>query len=463
MEVAKMHHHLKQIVNQVKKQAIFNQKIKLRQHLNADALIACMREEFDKVPEHRQGTCKISLPDALMSAFAMFALKDPSLLAFDQRRRKEPENLHSVFGITNIPCDTQMREICDGVDPIYLHSPFRAAFSHCQRGKLLEQMTFLGQYYIVSGDGTGYYYSENVSSPSCLEKKRSNGNTAYYQQMYAAAIVHPDRKEVIALCPEMIRKQDGTTKGDCERNAARRFFEQFRREHPHLKVIVTEDGLSPNAPHIKDLQRLGLHFILSVKPGDHAYLFDQMDAAIKAGTAIDYDCQDGKDAKIHHHFRYVNDLPLNQSSQDVRVNLLEYWEDKDGEITRFSWVTDIKITSENVYQIMRAGRARWKIENETFNTLKNQGYNLEHNYGLGKQHLSEVFALLMMLAFLVDQIQQMGCSLFQAAWKQAESKKALWEKVRHLFHSFTVDSMETIYRAIALGFKRNSLREACET
>jgi len=100
---------------------------------------------------------------------------------------------------------------------------------------------------------------------------------------------------------------------------------------------------------------------------------------------------------------------------------------------------------------MRAGRALWRIENETFNTLKNQGYNLGHNYGLGKQHLSAVFTLLMMLAFLVDQAQQLGSWLFKKAWEKAEAKRELWEKIRHLFHSFKVDSMETILRAIAFG------------
>ena len=60
---------------------------------------------------------------------------------------------------------------------------------------------------------------------------------------------------------------------------------------------------------------------------------------------------------------------------------------------------------------MRGGRARWKIENETFNTLKNLGYNFEHNYGHGKKYLSTVFGLLMMLAFLLDQIQELCCTL----------------------------------------------------
>lgn len=108
-------------------------------------------------------------------------------------------------------------------------------------------------------------------------------------------------------------------------------------------------------------------------------------------------------------------------------------------------------------------RVRWKIENETFNTLKNQGYNLGHNYGLGEKNLSAVFTILMMLAFLLDQIQQMSCWLFQEAWKKEESKRCLWESIRSFFRNYRVDSMETILRAIAHGFERRELKEACIT
>ena len=97
---------------------------------------------------------------------------------------------------------------------------------------------------------------------------------------------------------------------------------------------------------------------------------------------------------------------------------------------------------------MRGARARWKIENETFNTLKNQGYHLEHNYGLGKEHLSEVLVMLMMLAFLVDQIQQMCCPLFRAVWKKYKTKRSLWEKVRSMFTHFSIESMEDLYRSL---------------
>lgn len=421
----------------------------VRKHLNADALIKLMRQDFQKIPDHRAGNSSISLDDALMSALAMFQLKDPSLLAFDKRRKEEPENLHTIWGIDNIPCDSQMRSVLDPVELSSLRAPFRNAFRQLQRGKDFEKMAFLDGHYLLSSDGTGFYSSEEVASPYCMEKKSKNGKTAYYQQMYAAAFVHPDHKEVVPVFPEMITKKDGSTKNDCERNAARRFYDDFRREHPHLKIIVLEDALASNAPHIQDLQRLNLRFILGAKPGDHQYLFAQIDLAAEQGKTTEFEYTSPEDPGKIHYFRFFNQVPLNQSNQDLLVNFLEYWQiDKNDKITKFSWVTDLTITVENAFDIMRAGRSRWKIENETFNTLKNQGYNLGHNYGLGKKNLSAVFAILMMLAFLLDQIQQMSCWLFQAAWRKEGTKRSLWEAIRCYFKLCQVDTMETIYRAI---------------
>jgi hypothetical protein len=119
----------------------------------------------------------------------------------------------------------------------------------------------------------------------------------------------------------------------------------------------------------------------------------------------------------------------------------------------FCWITDFTITQEKAFQIMRGGRARWKIENETFNTLKNQGYNFGHNFGLGKKNLSVVFVMLMMLAFLVDQALQLCCALFNEVWRKLGSKRALWEDIRSMFRFFEIDSMESLYRAILYGIK----------
>lgn len=427
---------------------------KVRKHLNVDSLITAIRQDFQEIPDSRSANSKITLDDALMSAFAMFQLKDRSLLAFDERRREEEHNLRVIYGLSNIPCDSQMRTILDPLPLSAMRAPFLSVFRQIQRGKDFEKMVYYDGHYLLSGDGTGFYSSEKVSSSYCMGKKSRDGKTLYHQQMYAACFVKPGCKVVIPVFPEMITRNDGAKKNDCERNAAKRFFKDFRREHPHLKVIVVEDALSSNGPHIKELKKHNLRFILGAKPKDHKALFHQLHLATEEGRTSELQLIDPEDKTTGHSFKYLNNVPLNQSHPDLSVNVLTYLQvDKKGKVTEFSWVTDIEITDDNVYQLMRAGRARWKIENETFNTLKNQGYNLGHNYGLGKKNLSGIFTILMMLAFLVDQAQQLSCWLFQAALVKGRIKITLWELIRSTIQLFEVDSMERVLRIIVFGSK----------
>ena len=424
-----------------------------RKHLSADALFRLVRSSFANITDDRGAEVEIPLTDALMSAFAMFSLKSPSLLAFDKQRVEG--NLETIYGIPRAPCDTRMRERLDPVSPESLRPSFTSVFRQLQRGKALEDMVFLDGHYLVALDGTGYFSSPTIHCASCLQKVHRNGSITYYHQMLGAALIHPDFREVIPLMPEPIIKQDGTEKNDCERNAAKRFIAKLRQDHPHLKFIITEDSLSSNAPHIETLHDHGCHYILGVKEGDHAYLFKQVQAAEEAGRVTSYDRHD-RAAGVVHRFRFVNDMPLNESRSDVRVNFIEYWEVSPDKVQHFSWVTDFRVNKANVYKLMRGGRARWKIENETFNTLKNQGYNFDHNYGHGEQNLSVVLAVLMMLAFLVDQTQQLCCALFRAVWEKLGSKRLLWERMRALFFGYALESMRQLLEALFYGLKKSA-------
>jgi len=427
---------------------------KARKHLSADALFRLVHTGFDHIPDYRPADVDIALPDVLMSAFAMFSLKAPSLLAFDKERTEG--NLHTIYGIQRVPCDTSMREILDPVSPKWLRPVFTSVFRQLQRGKALEALTFLDGHYLLALDGTAYFSSKTIHCASCLHRVHRNGSLTYAHQLLGAAIIHPDQRAVIPLMPEPIINRDGTDKNDCERNAAKRFVAKLRQDHPHLKFIVTEDSLSSNAPHIETLQDHDLHYILGVKEGDHAYLFQQVQAAEHAGRVISYERHD-RAAGLVHRFRFLNDVPLNASHAEVRVNFIEDWEMGQDKSQHFSWITDLRVTKRNVFHLMRGGRARWKIENETFNTLKNQGYHFEHNYGHGEQHLSVVFAMLMMLAFLVDQAQQLCCALFRAVWLKLGSKRLLWERMRALFYTYALTSMRQLFEALLYGFKRSSL------
>jgi hypothetical protein len=272
--------------------------------------------------------------------------------------------------------------------------------------------------------------------------------------MLGAAIMHPDRRAVIPLMLELIVRHDSTVTNDGERHAAKWFVVQWRQDHPHLKFIITEDSLSSNAPHIETLHLYGLHYILGVKEGDHAHLFQQGQAAEHAGRVTTYERHD-RAVGLVHRFRFVNDVPLTASNPDVRVNCIEYWERGQAKVQHVSWVPDLRVHSRNVVHLMRGGRARWKIEHETFNTLKNQGDHFEHNYGHGEQHLFVMFAMLMMLAFLGDQAQQLCCTLFQAVWAKMGSKRLLWERMRALFYTYRLDSMRELFETLFYGVEKS--------
>lgn len=437
-------------------ESVFNPKsvyFMFREELSAPGFNKLLIEMFNAVIDERDvQRVRVSLCDALMSGFAMFVLKVSSLLQFDGLRGDEEtkKNLHNLFGIENIPSDTSMREILDTVDPNSIRGVFRSIFGRLQRGKALEEYTFLNGSYLIAIDGTGYFSSNKVHCASCLEKHHKKTDTiTFHHQMLGAVLIHPDKKIVIPLCPEPIIKQDGQKKNDCERNACRRILGWIRKEHPRLKIIITEDGLASNAPHIRDLKQQGMSFILGAKPGDHKFLFEEY--ALAVSRAQEKIVRDGS---IIHKLRYVNGLPINESSEDLIINFLDYTEIKaNGASCTFTWVTDIEITNDNVFQIMKGGRARWKIENETFNTLKNQGYQFEHNYGHGNEHLSVTLAFLMMLAFLTDQAQLLSCKIVQESLHKAKRLSILYRDIRKLFTTFVFSSWEDLYSAIAYGYK----------
>jgi len=429
-----------------------------RESLRADALFQLARTRWAVIPDTRQGPT-FSLPDTLMAGLALFALKDPSLLVFV--RRPLDHNLRTVFGLAGIPSDTQMRAILDPVDPDRLRPVFGDVFRRLRDAHVLDAYRVEGCY-LVALDGVEYFCSQKVHCPHCMIRQHTNGTTSYYHQMLGAALIHPDFSEVFALAPEPIQRADGQTKNDCERNAAKRWLVRFREDHPDLPVIVVEDALSSNAPHVRDLRKANCHFILGAKATDHAHLFAQVCQRQEANA---FEFLEEVEAKtgVRRGYLWIADLPLNESNEDVRVNFLHLVETLPDKTQReWTWVTDLVITAANVGQLTRAARARWRIENETFNTLKNQGYQFEHNFGHGEQNLSVVLAHLMLLAFLIDQVQQRCNPLFQAAIRKKGSRAAVWEGVRNLFAAFEVSSLDEVYTALGNGFRRPTLSDLIE-
>jgi hypothetical protein len=129
---------------------------------------------------------------------------------------------------------------------------------------------------LVLSDGTGGFSSNKVHCDQCLQKKHKDGSITYAHQALPAVIAHPNFKEVFPIGIEFIEKQDGETKNDCESNASKRLLTQLRSNYPNENFIIVEDGLASNVPHVLELQKNKMSFILGTKPGNHKKFFEKL-------------------------------------------------------------------------------------------------------------------------------------------------------------------------------------------
>jgi hypothetical protein len=403
----------------------------IKKHLGFAALRKTMSERLLEIEDGRQqGKVDYTLHDCAMSAFAMMFFQDPSVLEF-QRRMQESihhNNLKTMFNVESIPKDTQLRDVLDqcALDP--LDKVFADFFYHLQRSKHLEAYQFINGMYLMAVDGSQYFSSEKISCPSCLTKT-SKGVTRYHHHILQAVIVHPDNKQVISLAPEAIHNTDGTEKQDCEINAGKRLVKKIRKTHPKLRIIFDGDDLFSNQPFIDELKAAGMSFILVAKPSSHKILFEWFTELKQLDGTSRLQFTDFKGRQ--HLYEWVNEIPLNGTQDADQVNFFHYQLIDKGKITyRNSWVTNIVVNKDNVVQLVKGGRARWKIENEGFNTLKNQGYHIEHNFGHGQKNLSMIFFLLNVLAFFVHQILELTDLHYQKCRAKFSARKEFWNQLR---------------------------------
>ena len=369
--------------------------MKIRQQLSADGLHKTIKSVFLKTPEHRKNHKNIDIPlaDALMSGFAVFSQKSPSLLNFQERALSpgEGENIKNLYNIGKIPSDTQLRDVLDPVSPSSIAPAFKKVFRELQRGKGLEPLVWdVTGGYLGAIDATGFFSSTNVKCDQCLikelksksikdiekeikkevkkeikeELKNKSKDEAkkilkmkvserlaeklereditvekvYQHQLLGLGLVHPHIKTSIPFCPEPIVNADGSEKNDCEINAAKRLLEKFRNDHPHLKMTITGDDLYSRAPFMRllDKDKYDMNYILVAKESSHEYLFQYVDALEKipiferddlpeVKTMEEEDTEGVKILKtITRKYRFVNNVPLNEGNEDLKVNFLEY-------------------------------------------------------------------------------------------------------------------------------------------
>jgi hypothetical protein len=400
--------------------------------------IRALRTTIATFPDQRTGKNKhYALVDAALGAFAVFFTQSPSFLAYqrDMTARKGQSNAHTLFGLSEIPSDNQIRVLLDPVSPELVVPVFQHGLATLEHAHQLAAFRSWQKRLLVVLDGTQYFSSQKISCPQCATQQHPNGTVTYSHRVLTPVIVAPGQDKVIPLPPEFMVPQDGHDKQDCENAAAKRWLRTYAQYYRVHGITIVGDDLYSNHPMCEALVEECLPFILVCKPDSHPTLYEQL-----AGRELGKDLHQvthryptPKGVTLHT-YRYAAQLPLRATADAVRVNWCELTitTAEGTPLYQNAFVTQEPITQKNVAQIVTAGRTRWKVENENNNTLKTKGYHLEHNFGHGTQHLAALLATFNLLAFLLHTLLDLLDAKYCLLRKTLVSRKTFFDDLRAL-------------------------------
>ena len=400
-----------------------------------ESLIAALKALCSTLPDRRKGdNTSYSMTDIGMGAFGVFFTQSPSFLAHQTalQRGRGTSNCQTLLGMgCDIPTDNHIRTMLDPVPPETLFPMFAHTLTAIEAGGGLDTFKRLGGHILIAFDGTEYFCSQKLDCANCSSRQRANGKTEHFHTMVSAVIVAPGIDRALPLEPEFVTPQDGSEKQDCEARATHRWLAAHGAQYAHLKPIYLGDDLSSRQSTCEAVRAVDGHFLFTAKPSSHKTLYSWLDGA--EVPVMEQKIKQGR-RFMTHRYRWLEGVPIRDGKDALIVNWLEIEIiDPAGKTTyRNSFVTDLPVNKANVAELAACGRARWKIENETFNTLKTQGYNLEHNFGHGKQHLAAFLATMNLIAFAMHTVADLADALWREARKAVGTRKRFFEDLRAL-------------------------------
>jgi hypothetical protein len=403
-------------------------------------LMQFLRSLLYDLPDERKpgNNTRYQVEDAVMAAFSVFFTQSPSFL--DHQRlmicNKGKDNAESLFSIEKIPSDNQIRNLLDPVPASTIFMAFQKVYQWLEKKGVLSKFLYLDGEILVALDGTEYFSSKKINCPHCNCRNHRNGTTTYFHGCVTPIIVSPNQKQVINLPPEFIKKQDGHQKQDCENAAVKRWLNKNHQNKYGYPATLLGDDLYSHEPVCQLALEQGYNFIFVCLETSHKTLYEWLEFLEKSGevSTIEKKQWDGRKNLIYR-YRYASRLPLRDDDSSLEVNWCEITvinEKTQKIIYQNNWITNHKITENNVENIVKAGRSRWKVENEGNNVLKNHGYNLEHNFGHGENHLCEFLLSLNLLSFLFHTVLDLVNYTYQKIRDLLVTRTSFFNDIRTL-------------------------------
>ncbi len=491
---------LKKVANEsLAKSLIKRKEKKLHIALSFDSLVSKLHQVIATFPDIRTGkNLSKNFIDAALGGFAIFFTQNPSFLEYQKtmQETRGKNNAQSLFGITEILSDNHIRNLLDGVPPVFIFPVFSYIFDVLNKsGYLDEEFRSFNNNILIALDGTQYFSSKAIHCDHCNTKHHTNGSITYFHSVVTPVILKPGNNRVIALAPEFITPQDGHTKQDCENAAAKRWLERNGLWLKKLGITLTGDDLYSKQPICELILEQGLNFIWVCKEESHTTLYEYVAYLAEDIGTVAVSRWEGKDPVVDS-YRFLNGVPLREGKDALELNWCEIItrkkdsknkskskrekeqekekekekekenknesnsnsdsnNDSDGwgVIYKNAFVTDFEITKENVEKIVADGRGRWKVENENNNVLKTKGYHLEHNFGHGEKNLAALFATYNILAFLFHTILEIVDEKYEEIRQILPSRKTFFNDVRALTRYIYFDGWQALMWFMIKGLK----------
>ena len=415
--------------------------------LGIEPRLARCRQLAAALPDARSGSnTQYSIQDAAACALATFCFLAPSCLDYQRRRLQDSarSNCQSLCAIAELPGDHQMRNLLDGHAPAHCDERFHAGLDRLRDHGGLGALLRLDGRLLIALDGMQFHGSDAIHCPQCSVRPVGQHNTEQcFHAMLAASVVAAGQAHVLPLPPQFVQPQQDPAanqpalsaterKQDCERNAAKRWLPAQLPKLGPYRPVLRGDDLDCCQPLCQPVQDLGADFLCVCQPSSHKTVYKLLPQRRIGST--DWIRVRHPDRQIEsHRYQWRNQVPVRSGAEALRGTWVDCQIQRKGKLSEHNaFCTSLTVNPDNVAESARAGRARWKIENENCNVLSQHGDALKHNCGHGRKGLANLLATLHLCAFALHSILDRVCELWRHCRAQAGTRRRGCERLRVL-------------------------------
>ncbi|HSH20031.1 MAG TPA: transposase [Draconibacterium sp.] len=378
-----------------------------------------------------------SLAELVVGGVMLFVFKEGSRNAFDNDRREAMfrKNYQRAFKL-RLPGMDAVEDLYRLLDESELESLKHLLVKTLIEKKMFYKFRFMGKKYFVAIDGTGVASYETDYCGECTSKTSKSGKTTYSHNVLEAKLVTHNGMSV-SIATEWVRNENGKEydKQDCELNAFKRLAVKLKKVYPRLPLVILADGLYANQSFFRICKDNGWGFIVTFKDGSLPSVNEEM--GLLPGSA--WRCRErflaGKGKRTKQSFRWINGIGYRSFELSVAECKETTVHTVSGvtEENTFTHITDMPIDNSNYHLVSQGGRMRWNIEN-SFDYLKEHGYNLGHKFSRSSFRALKNYYQSMLLAHTINQFVEKSTGV--AALLAAHSKETianLWKRLLAYF------------------------------